>query len=466
VLLLTGQESGDQAKAVALNAGADDYVTKPFDAPELIARMQSLLRRSDLGEATFSIQEESAGTLQMAELKAVNEELRLTLEQLQATQAELQQKNQDLQAVRDELQQQVAERTAELDQREAFWSSIYDGAEQPIFVVAVTAAGDFRYESHNRAAQKATGISLEEFQDKTPEEVFGLEIGFQFRQNYERCVQAKHSVVYEDHFVFQERPTWTLTTLSPLPDASGRIARLVGTTLDISDRKQAELDLQTSQAKLNRVLNRAIAAICSFRVYANQDWEYEYWSTGCERLFGYSVEELTEKPLWMSQVDPQDLESIVLPLFHDFCAERDVTVEYRFRHKEGQIRWISGTYASEKVAEDCWIVTAVLYDISNRKQAEQALQQSEAKNRAILAALPDLLIRFDANGIYREVFSTSCDFEMVSIDAMGQSMFDVCPPNWPRRLISTYNKLCRPVSYRCLSRRSPWAIACSVRKLG
>jgi DNA-binding response OmpR family regulator len=46
ILLLTGQGEARQ-KAIALNAGADDYVVKPFDAEELIARVQALLRRGD-----------------------------------------------------------------------------------------------------------------------------------------------------------------------------------------------------------------------------------------------------------------------------------------------------------------------------------------------------------------------------------------------------------------------------------
>lgn len=44
ILLLTGR-SGSQEKAKALNAGADDYVVKPFAAEELLARVQALLRR-------------------------------------------------------------------------------------------------------------------------------------------------------------------------------------------------------------------------------------------------------------------------------------------------------------------------------------------------------------------------------------------------------------------------------------
>ncbi|MGL5063562.1 MAG: response regulator, partial [Microcoleus sp.] len=44
ILLLTGQGETQQ-KAIALNAGADDYVVKPFDNDELVARIQALFRR-------------------------------------------------------------------------------------------------------------------------------------------------------------------------------------------------------------------------------------------------------------------------------------------------------------------------------------------------------------------------------------------------------------------------------------
>ncbi|OLP15739.1 transcriptional regulator [Leptolyngbya sp. 'hensonii'] len=47
VLLLTGRNSGHE-KAIGLDAGADDYVGKPFDPEELVARIRALLRRSSL----------------------------------------------------------------------------------------------------------------------------------------------------------------------------------------------------------------------------------------------------------------------------------------------------------------------------------------------------------------------------------------------------------------------------------
>lgn len=44
ILLLTGLDSGHD-KAIGLDAGADDYVVKPFDPEELVARIRALLRR-------------------------------------------------------------------------------------------------------------------------------------------------------------------------------------------------------------------------------------------------------------------------------------------------------------------------------------------------------------------------------------------------------------------------------------
>jgi two-component system KDP operon response regulator KdpE len=45
ILILSARDSGD-AKVAALDAGADDYVTKPFDIGELLARLRAALRRS------------------------------------------------------------------------------------------------------------------------------------------------------------------------------------------------------------------------------------------------------------------------------------------------------------------------------------------------------------------------------------------------------------------------------------
>ena len=56
VLLLTARTSTTD-KVEGLDAGADDYMTKPFEAPELLARMRALTRRQGdvvIDEASFA----------------------------------------------------------------------------------------------------------------------------------------------------------------------------------------------------------------------------------------------------------------------------------------------------------------------------------------------------------------------------------------------------------------------------
>ncbi|HEX4627440.1 MAG TPA: response regulator transcription factor [Gemmatimonadales bacterium] len=49
IVVLSARHS-DMEKVLLLNAGADDYVTKPFSTPELVARVRAVLRRARLAD--------------------------------------------------------------------------------------------------------------------------------------------------------------------------------------------------------------------------------------------------------------------------------------------------------------------------------------------------------------------------------------------------------------------------------
>ena len=78
VIMLTGV-AGDGDKVLGLNLGADDYITKPFGAMELMARVQAVLRRGSLGAASARQVKAGGLTLDSAERRAVldGESLRL-----------------------------------------------------------------------------------------------------------------------------------------------------------------------------------------------------------------------------------------------------------------------------------------------------------------------------------------------------------------------------------------------------
>jgi PAS domain S-box-containing protein len=75
--------------------------------------------------------------------------------------------------------------------------------------------------------------------------------------------------------------------------------------------------------------------------------------------------------------------------------------ELRYLHKDGAAVWAQVTLsricdAAGHVVSDL----AIVQDIRDRKQTEEALRASESKTRAILEAIPDLMFRLDVNGRY------------------------------------------------------------------
>jgi PAS domain S-box-containing protein len=263
--------------------------------------------------------------------------------------------------------------------------SIYEGVGQSIFVIDVE-DGEFRYAGFNPTCERLTGISSTEAQGKTPTQIHSPDFAATVTQHYQDCLTSEASVIYEEFLPFQEQELWWLTTLTPLRNAQSQIYRIIGTSLNVTPQKHIEAALSRSQSKLNDVLNSAGAAIVSFRLFADGDWEHEYCSAGTEIIFGYSQKDvIADKNIWISRVHPDDREAILMLIYPDFVAERTVTVEYRFHHRDGSLKWISGTYASRRdQSADCWVVTVVSHDITQRKQLELALQASELKLSNVL----------------------------------------------------------------------------------
>ena len=155
--------------------------------------------------------------------------------------------------VRDITERELANAT--LEQQEQFLRSIYQGVEQLIFVVNVLDNGDFVYADWNYATEKAIGINATEAVSKFPEEIFGDFQGAKIRQQYIRCLEAGISISYEENLVCQGQEHCWLTTLNPLRNAEGKIYRIIGTSFNISHRKQAEINLKQQTQELEAAMN-------------------------------------------------------------------------------------------------------------------------------------------------------------------------------------------------------------------
>jgi diguanylate cyclase (GGDEF)-like protein/PAS domain S-box-containing protein len=223
---------------------------------------------------------------------------------------------------------------------------------------------------------------------------------------------------------------WYQVHLAPYLDLEGQVQGIIGNTFDLHDRKQLELALQASEAQLTMTLEAAKASIISYRLYRDGHYDYLYISPGCAAILGYTAADMMADPtLWQSRVEPEDWQAVFRPRFDDIFNERPVSLEYRFRHQDGRIRWLATELTSTyEPATDTWLVTLVDIDISDRKQAEIAYQQGEARLQSILDSSPYSIFLKDCQGCYTYVNPAYEQLsQLTAAELLGNSDYDVLP---------------------------------------
>ena len=129
---------------------------------------------------------------------------------------------------------------------------LFNKSTTSIFLIEVLPDNSFKYISTNYTHQKSTGIPLDVIAGKTPEELFGKEIGQLLSSNYKKCLQAKNSINYEETI---QLPTGTgtwLTTLDPVIEDEV-IKYIIGSSIEITERKRIEKVISEQSQLLNEI---------------------------------------------------------------------------------------------------------------------------------------------------------------------------------------------------------------------
>jgi PAS domain S-box-containing protein len=168
---------------------------------------------------------------------------------------------------------------AELRAQELQYKEVFDNISVCMFLLDVTLDGRFKIASFNPAEERATGLSNAVVSERLVEEVLGEELARKVIANYSRCLQAGATIAYDDELDLPAGRRSFHSNLIPIRDHTGRIHRIVGVCVDMTDQKQAEAFVRRNLeeiAHLNRVgamgeltaslaheLNQPLAAILS-----------------------------------------------------------------------------------------------------------------------------------------------------------------------------------------------------------
>ncbi|MBW4485470.1 MAG: PAS domain S-box protein [Tildeniella torsiva UHER 1998/13D] len=480
-IILLSARAGEESRIEGLAAGADDYLIKPFSARELLAKVEAALKLAQLRQAAKTTlqrsEERSRLAIRVAQLGTWRYDLCSDLVDLDERMQEiwgesatplpiLQVRERIHPSDRDRVMSAVnaaldpsSAGTYEIDYR-IVWD---DGTERWIMVsgqvifagegesrqavellgTAIDITDRKRMESNLRESEErfrsmadnapvmiwvtdSTGYctylsqSWYDFTGQTEETGLGLgwleavhpddqamsSQTFLTANRLQQGFQLEYRLRHKDGTY-----RWAIDAASPWLGADGQFKGYIGSVLDIGDRKQIEEALRQRETELRLVTN-AVPALIAF---VDADQRYRFNNQGYEDWFNQSATDLYGKHI--REVVGDAAYENVRPYIEQVLAGQPVTFERSISFKDGSIRYLSATYVPR--FNDAGVVegfVALINDLSDRRQAEEALMQSEERYRYLVETIPQLVWTANAEGVLIDANQRWCAFTGLTVE--------------------------------------------------
>ena len=197
------------------------------------------------------------------------------------------------------------------------------------------------------------------------------------------------------------RLVWLSSSASPLFGPDGTFRGYQGIDTDITARKQAEEALRESEARA-RAIHDNLPGGLVYQVDTGERGQQRvvtFMSKGAERLHGVSAEEIMrDSSVFYRQFVAEDLPRVAELETQAIAAMRPFQAEARIRLPSGEIRWRLFASAPRRLPNGHLVWDGIETDITERKQAEEALRLSEAKFRNLHETMRDAFATADLQG--------------------------------------------------------------------
>ena len=222
------------------------------------------------------------------------------------------------------------------------------------------------------------------------------------------------------------------TGFAPLCDPEGNVVSIIHTLTDVTDTVEEQKQYLTDEQKRYRAL---VENGSDGIVILDSTGKIKYVSSSIERILGYTEEEALKISLW-EDIHPLDLEPAQLKMA-ECLSKPGVPVNGhtgRIRHKDGSWRWLEATVTN--LLHDPVINGIVdnFRDITDRKNAEDALLESGNRFRALFDQVSNLAVQgYGVDGVVRFWNKASeALYGYTKEEAVGKKLTDLLFPEETR----------------------------------
>ena len=195
-------------------------------------------------------------------------------------------------------------------------------------------------------------------------------------------------------------------------------------------RKHAEAMLQESEQRYRRITEGLTDYLYTVRVQDGRAVETTH-SEACVSVTGYRSEEFAAFPyLWLDMVVPEDRDHVIEYVKGILAGKQMSPIEHRIMRKDGQIRWVSDMPIVQVDSLGRLIsYDGVIRDITERKHAETALQESEEKFRLLFEKSADAILLLDGDTSQTVTRRPSGSWAARARSSSPDSTRGIFPPN-------------------------------------
>jgi PAS domain S-box-containing protein len=196
---------------------------------------------------------------------------------------------------------------------------------------------------------------------------------------------------------------------SPNMEEDGKIV-WNAVNLDITDRKQAELEIADKSNQLQSITDQISGVVVRYQLLQDGSDEILFISDGVEDVYGITKEDaIADSSLIWSKYHPDDVKEL-----QDSIQRSAETLQpwehiYRYFNARGDIGYLQGFGTPQKMDDGTVIWDAITMDITKRMQAELEANRSSSKLRAFIKSSPIAIYQIDPNGLVTDFWNAAAE---------------------------------------------------------